>query len=255
MITPHWVSAFLDLPVEVFEEGVRFWSGVTGYELSERRGGTGEFATLVPPEGEDFLRVQRIDAAPARIHLDLHVPDPPAATRAAFDRGADLVADHGRWTTMRSPGGLAFCFVTHPGSRRPPAMVHAGGDQSLVDQVCLDIPAARLDEECAFWAAITGWDHHQVASPEFSRLASPPGQPLRFLMQRLGDEDGPVRAHLDFAADSREAEVSRHVGLGATEVRRHRNWTVLHDPGGLPYCVTDRNPTSGVLPGRISERD
>jgi predicted enzyme related to lactoylglutathione lyase len=49
------------------------------------------------------------------------------------------------------------------------------------------------------------------------------------------------RAHIDFRADDRPAEVARLVGLGATEVEEHTVpgmvWTVLRDPEGNEFCV------------------
>ncbi len=188
--------------------------------------------------------MQRVQDGPGGIHLDLHVADPRAAAEAATTLGATEVADRG-YVVMRSPGGFTFCFVTQPAARRPPPRVHDDGTSSLVDQVCLDIPAAAYDEECAFWAAVTGWEHHDVDSPEFTRLARPDGQPLQFLLQLLDETSGPVRAHLDLAADDRAAEVRRHVLLGARFDTEGRGWTVLRDPAGAAYCVTDRNPVTG----------
>ncbi len=104
------------------------------------------------------------------------------------------------------------------------------------------MPVAAHDEECAFWAAVTGQRHVDVASPEFSRLVRPEGQPLQFLLQRLDEPNGRVRGHLDLAADDRAAEVRRHVRLGAVLDAEGRGWTVLRDPAGAPYCITDRSP-------------
>ena len=70
----------------------------------------------------------------------------------------------------------------------------------------------------------------------------PDAQPLRWLLQRLHDPDGAVRAHLDLACDDRAAETARHVALGATVVRVHDGWTVLTDPVGTAYCITGRPP-------------
>jgi len=40
-----------------------------------------------------------------------------------------------------------------------------------------------------------------------------------------------------------DAEVERHVGLGASVVRRvPGDWTTLRDPAGREYCVTGRAP-------------
>ena len=186
---------------------------MTGYRLSEPRGEHREFATLVPPTGDDFLRVQRVQDGPGGLHLDLHVADPRASADAAKDLGAGEVADRG-YVVMRSPGGFPFCFVTEA-ARAAPNRWSTDGTASIVDQVCLDMPVAAYDEECAFWAALTGQEHVDVASPEFSRLVRPEGQPLQFLLQRLDEPNGRVRGHLDLAADDRAAEVRRHVMLGA----------------------------------------
>lgn len=72
--------------------------------------------------------------------------------------------------------------------------------------------------------------------------------PLRLLLQRRDDGDGPTRAHLDLTCDDPSAESFRHVALGATIERRHEFWTVLRDPAGRQYCVTSRNPDTGRLP-------
>ena len=109
----------------------------------------------------------------------------------------------------------------------------------------LDLPAAAHDAEVAFWCALTGWEH--VASPlaEFGYLRRPPGLPLRLLLQRLGEPAGPVRGHVDLACVDRAASRERHIALGADVVAEHDFWTVLRDPGGMPYCLTHRSPTSG----------
>ena len=78
-----WMSAFLDLAADEFDRDVAFWQGVTGYALSATRGAPPEFATLVPPDGDDYLRVQRLGGGASRIHLDLHVEDPQAEAEAA----------------------------------------------------------------------------------------------------------------------------------------------------------------------------
>lgn len=240
--TPFWVSAFIDLPPDGFDRGVEFWQAVTGYSLSSRRGIDGEFATLVPPEGDDFLRVQRLADGAGRIHLDLHVENPTVAAEAAVEAGAHVLMRHeAGYVVLRSPGGFVFCFVRHQASVRPPPATWPSG-RSQVDQVCLDVPPERYDAEVAFWRNLTGWEYAEVDSPEFARLHPPDSQPLRWLVQRLDDPGGPVTAHLDLCSDDRDAEVARHVALGATAGARHDWWTVLTDPVGTTYCVTRRRP-------------
>lgn len=237
-MNPFWVSAFLDLAPDDHAPGTVFWRAVTGYDLSSSRGDHGEFATLVPPEGDDYLRVQRLQDGPSRIHLDLHVEEPRAAADRALTLGATEVADLGH-VVLTSPAGLTFCLVSHPASERPgPATWPGGGSQ--VDQVCLDVAPTAYDAECAFWRGVTGFDTTPTSSPEFRRLDGV-GQPLRFLLQRLDDEQ-PARIHLDLAAEDRGAEVDRHLALGASVAAQGRGWTVLADPTGTSYCVTDRSP-------------
>jgi hypothetical protein len=61
-------------------------------------------------------------------------------------------------------------------------------------------------------------------------------------LQRVPEKrTGKNRAHLDFSAADRPAEVARLVALGATEVGEHSvsgmTWTVLQDPEGNEFCV------------------
>jgi len=244
-IAPFWVSAFLDLAPGDFDRGVAFWRDVTGYAVSAPRGETHQFVTLVPSDGDDFLRVQHLDDGPSRIHLDLHVDHPTYAAEAAVELGGHVLVRHeAGYVVVRSPGGLVFCFVTHPAARRAAPATWPGGHRSQVDQVCLDVPPPAYDVEVAFWQGLTGWDLTEVDEREFERLQPPDEHPLRWLVQRLDDADGTVRAHLDLATDDRDAEVARHLALGAAEVARHDGWTVLTDPVGVTYCVTRRPPSS-----------
>lgn len=242
-ISPYWVSAFLDFEQGDFDRGVAFWRDVTGYAVSETRGETGQFATLVPPDGDDYLRVQHLDDGPGRVHLDLHVEQPTIAAEAAIELGGHVLVRHEQgYVVLRSPGGLVFCFVSHPAAHRPAAASWPGGHRSQVDQVCLDLPPSSYDAEVAFWRGLTGWDLTEVDEREFERLQPPDSHPLRWLVQRLDHDQPAVTAHLDLAADDRDAEVDRHLALGATEVSRREWWTVLTDPVGTTYCITRRPP-------------
>jgi hypothetical protein len=222
-MAPSWVTAFLDLPAGHVDDAVVFWRSVTGYALSPSRGDHDEFATLLPPSGDAYLRVQRIGSAEPGVHLDLHGPGQ-------------------RFEVRRSPGGLPFCLVPGEESSTPPPARWDDGTRSVVDQVCLDIPPGIWEDECAFWASQTGWELSGGGRPEFRRLRRPAGQPLGLLLQRLDEGDGPVRAHLDLAADDRQAEVRRHERLGARVVAAREGWTVMRPPAGPRYCVTDRVP-------------
>lgn len=242
-----WLTAFLDLAPADVDAGVDHWRRVTGYDLSPWRGVDGEFASLLPPDADDHLRVQRLGSGPSRLHLDVHVADPRAAARNAEQAGASVVAELG-YVVLVSPGGMPFCFVSHPASRPAAPATWPGGVSSVVDQVCLDIPSSAYDDECAFWQRVTGWELRvSPTHEEFRRLIRPKGQPLQLLLQRLGEREGRVRAHLDLATSDRAAETRRHVDLGAEVLDVRQGWTVLADPAGSPYCLTDRTPETRVL--------
>lgn len=240
---PLWLEAFLDLPEDTYDAGATFWSAVTGYPRGPQRGPEGQFATLVPPEGLDYLRLQRLADGP-RIHLDLHVDDPGAAAAEAARLGASVApSPFDEVAIMRSPGGFVFCFVPEGAGERPPPRTWPDGHASYVDQVCLDVPPSRYDAELDFWAAITEWDRvDPEPGSEFGRLTPGPDQPLQLLVQRLDDEQDAVTAHLDWSATDREAEIQQHLAAGAVVQGRFEGWTVMRDPAGLTYCITGRTP-------------
>ena len=243
-MTPHWMVAFIDLPGDSHEAGADFWSAVTGFQRGPQRGEQGQFATLLPPTGIDYLRVQRLEEHTPRVHVDFHVDDPATAATELVGLGAEVLeSPYGDLMTLRSPGGLVFCLVPEPGGPRPPPTTWPDGRTSYVDQVCLDIPPSAYDDELAFWAAVTGWRRRDpVPGSEFGRLTPGPEQPLQLLLQRLDDEQARVTAHLDWSASDPEAEVAAHVAAGAEVQGRFEWWTVLRDPAGLTYCVTRRRP-------------
>ncbi|HET8559395.1 MAG TPA: VOC family protein [Marmoricola sp.] len=236
-----WLTAFLDFRPASFDAGAAFWAGVTAATLSAPRGEHDEFATLLPPSGEPWLRVQRLQsAAPARVHLDLHAHDPAALRRLADGLGAVLVHDAG-FASYTSPGGLPFCLVSAPGGPLPEP-VDWGTHRSRADQVCLDLPHRQWEREVDFWSSLTGLEVVDVEAPEFLRLDVPASLPLKLLLQRRDDDAGPVRAHLDLATDDPIAEVARLRELGAVHRHEGARWTTLADPTGLELCVTHRRP-------------
>ncbi|NHT17627.1 VOC family protein [Cellulomonas sp. IC4_254] len=250
MIT--WATAFLDSTAADWDRTLAFWQAATASTLSPFRGPDDEFVTLVPADGDGYLRAQRVRSGPGGVHLDLHVPDTRAAADAAVLLGAREVAasDH---VVLTSPGGLAFCFVDAYPARRPAPVTwphpEGGTYTSLVDQLAVDVPADRWDAERRFWAELTGWPEQPTApGAALVPLRRPDGLPLRLLLQRLDEPDGPVRAHLDLACSDRGAETDRHVALGAQVEAVRERWTVLRDPAGRRYCLTDRDPATGGLP-------
>lgn len=225
----RWTTAFLDSPSRVAE---LFWQAVTGSGLSPRRGPDGAFATLLPAEGDPYLRVQVVGDGPPLVHVDLHVEDVTTQADRAAALGASVVSAEDGLVVLRSPAGLPFCLVRWEGEA-----VRPRGGRSLVDQVCLDIPEQGFDVEADFWSALTGWQRRPGSRPEFDVLDRPAAMPLRFLLQRVSGHAG---LHLDLACSDRAAEVVRHEELGAQVERVHERWTTLTDPAGRRYCITDR---------------
>jgi hypothetical protein len=245
----RWLTAFIDLPVDRFEVGAAFWQEVTESRRSAPRGDDEQFATLLPQDGDAYVRVQRTSAGP-RIHLDLHVDSVATARRAAEQLGAAVDVDLGH-VIMRSPTGMTFCLVPHRGESTRPAPAH-GGLPHRLDQVCIDVPAPLFEREAAFWHELTGWELHRSRLAEFAALDQPPSCPLRLLFQRLGpDDDAEVtRAHLDIACGRRVDDVRElHEGFGAEFVAEGQLWVTMRDPAGMVYCLTQRDPTSGRITG------
>lgn len=245
-MTAHvgWLTAFLDTVSEAAPAAEAFWADVTGYELSQRRGGAQEFASLLPADGDPHLRLQRVrQSSPGGLHLDLHTDDVAALAEHAERLGASASYLDEGYVACGSPGGMSFCVVPHPGSRRAAPAQWSGG-ASIVDQVCLDIPPSMWEQESRFWADLTGWE---LVDPdptdEFARLRRDESLTLQVLLQRLDDEASVVVGHLDVASDDLDAEVQRHVAAGAVELGRYEWWVVLRDPSGRRYCIT-RRPAS-----------
>lgn len=242
-MTVRWTYAFLDRPGTAADRAGAFWAAVTGARLSEPSGGHGEFVTLSVDGADACAGVQRIVSGEGGVHLDLSVEDIPEFVAAARRLGAGTVAEHEGWTVLRSPAGQLFCAIPwHGESVRPPV---AYG--SRLDQVCLGIPPSRYDEEVTFWSALlSDWDSVPGSLPEFRVVRPPAGLPVRFLLQRTEDER-PVSAHPDLACADVAATRARHEGHGALTVAEFGHWTVMRDPTGGVYCLTGRDPWTGML--------
>lgn len=248
-MTIRWVTAFLDLPAAAAESGTGFWGAVAASTPSARRGERGEFRTLLPADGDPCLRVQVVVDGPGGVHLDLHVDDVEVLAARAVELGAEVVARPGH-VVLRSPGGLLLCAVGHHGETIPPAPVPLGASATRVDQVSIDVPAPDFDRECRFWAELTGWELRASRLSEFAALERPPGIPWRLLLQRLGPDDagGAARAHLDVACGPEvDAAIAHHVSLGALRGADGVVWTTMTDPAGLAYCLTRRDPLTGLI--------
>jgi len=99
----------------------------------------------------------------------------------------------------------------------------------LIDHV------VQHDEALTFWSGVTGVTPTQGAEAPYSAIG--PIGSLNLEVQRLG-EGTPARIHLDIESDNPAAEIDRLIGLGATVVQREEDFAIMHDPGGLVFCVT-----------------
>ena len=160
--------------------------------------------------------------------------------------GADLPA---HLSVVAGPGRVTVQVHDSVAPTVPAPASFPGVRRTRVYQVSIDVPAPYFADEAAHWAEVTGGRVEVLdRRPEFAWLRIPDGpRPLDVLLQRLDRIDGPVTAHLDVGSPDRDAEVRRHLALGALLVADEEFWTVLADPAGLPYCVTDRDPATGEL--------
>jgi hypothetical protein len=243
-MTIRWMTGFFDFPVRRFPAGRDFWLGVTGYALSPPRGPKGDFATLLPSDGDAYLRVQRIYDGPAACHLDFHAPGWAELAARADRLGAHREFTEEGLAVFRSPGRLPFCVSDEGGGpSSPPAARWPGGSVSRLDQFVLDIPADRYDAECSFWADLTGWELRDSPPTRLAGLTGPAGMPLRLMLRRAGAAPAAtVSAHPDLASSGVEEEVARHQALGATRSQDHDGWVTMRDPAGLAYRIAPRDP-------------
>lgn len=242
----RWLAVFADVPRGRADAAVRFWAAITATGAQSARGRRREFVPLTRPGDDPYLWVQKLGhgSGDGGWHLDLFTSDPVSAAGVAVSLGAQRVRAEADLLTLTTPAGQPFCLVNgKEGQRRAKPRQWPGGHRSLLDQICLDLPALVYEEESRFWSVLTGWEHRRADLSEFSSLTGPPQMPLRILLQRLGAADtGPARAHVDFCCDDVAAERARHEALGATTERTAEHWVTLCDPVGLQYCITDRTP-------------
>ncbi|GGC78104.1 hypothetical protein GCM10011512_00800 [Tersicoccus solisilvae] len=241
-----WLHCFLDVPADRLDAAGAFWAAALGWPLGEPWPGHPEFRSLVPAAGDAYVHVQRIDEGGPRVHLDIESPEVSADVARLVDLGATRgrTDPAGDWQVMASPGGLPFCVVPGTDARRRPDGVDVGdGVRDRLVQLCIDAPRDAADAEVAFWrAAIPGRWAASTGEGLIGKLHPGVGSTLKLLFQRLGEETGPVRAHLDVGTTDVERDASRLERLGAVRVRDDDGWVTLRDPAGLAFCTTGNDP-------------
>jgi predicted enzyme related to lactoylglutathione lyase len=95
-----------------------------------------------------------------------------------------------------------------------------------------------------FWSAALGLTERRDLDAE-SILTDGDWSHPRLTFQKIPESSSrPSKLHLDLTADDRRAEVRRLRNLGASELREVTveedwTWTVMADPDGNEFCVTD----------------
>ena len=212
-----WLSAFLDLAADEHEAGPRAVGAADRLpavrDPRRRRRVRRPWCRRTATTSSASSGWAR---ASSRVHLDVHVADPWAAAEDAVRLGAAVVADERDYLTLASPGGFTFCVVPHPARRRAarrPTGPTAPGPGST--RSASTSRRRRTTRSSRSGRTLTGWEARPPRPDvEFARLTPPAGQPLNLLLQRLDEDEPAVRAHLDWCATDRDAEVDRHVAAG-----------------------------------------
>jgi hypothetical protein len=103
--------------------------------------------------------------------------------------------------------------------------------------VFIDVAPNIAQQSATFWSAALGWPlgDSWPGHPEFRSFAAPEGH--SFIHRQIGDH-GP-RIHFDLEIVDRGL-ADRLVELGAVVTGRGDGWRPMRSPGGLPYCLVDR---------------
>jgi predicted enzyme related to lactoylglutathione lyase len=104
----------IDVPSQVVEETVAFWSAALG--ATPVRTKMPQYTILDNAAEPNRLVVQAIEDGPPGVHFDVHTDDMDAEIERLVGLGATLVdpqwKDHpGSWVIMRDPAGIEFCLV------------------------------------------------------------------------------------------------------------------------------------------------
>lgn len=238
----RWINLVLDVPGQAMPDALDFWCQISGCQPSAPRNDVGHTITMLPAAGSSWLKVRTLAGDVPRVHLELSVDDVDAATSEAVGLGATVHERSADVVILWSPAGVRFA-LTH---ERPDADgVQVRDLDSLIDQACLDIPSNRYDAEVKFWSQFTGWGEVPGHYPEFTALERPDAIPVRVTFQRVGS--GEAGCHADLACRRALRTQRRHVELGAVVDDVRQRWTVMVGPSGMRYCITERDPITGLL--------
>ena len=122
---------------------------------------------------------------------------------------------------------------------------------SLISLGAVNMEAANPTSLATFWAAVTGAPTPEPGDVIYLPPSGPEGFGM-FFQPSGGPRPDRQASHLDLTVPwgSREAEVERIVGLGAShqwdvlDEFPHVRWTTLADPEGNLFCVAEHPPAA-----------
>ena len=120
--------------------------------------------------------------------------------------------------------------------------------RSCLGGLIIDCRTNDLDKEAQFWSEALGFEIRPTVDPDDANyvvLDTPEGEPYI----ELQSVEHPSRVHLDIKTDDLEAEVQRLERLGATRVKKVKDWWILEAPSGHRFCVIPLHPGQNV--GRL----
>lgn len=123
---------------------------------------------------------------------------------------------------------------------------------SRLGGLIIDCQTRDLQRDGAFWSEALGYAIRATDNPDdvgYLVFDTPPGEPY----VEVQAVDHPSRVHLDIKTDNLDAEVRRLEDLGATRVRRVKEWWVMQAPSGHRFCVIPLHPGQDV--GRMNVWD
>lgn len=120
----------------------------------------------------------------------------------------------------------------------------AGKHPSRVSTLMIDCLDEHFEEAVAFWSEALGLPvkKRPSARQRYLTLGQIEG-PLFVRLQRVPDAPG---VHLDIETRDIRKEVARLEAAGAQRKYKIKQWWVLEDPSGTPFCIV--RPESDLLP-------
>lgn len=123
--------------------------------------------------------------------------------------------------------------------------MHRSGLGGLI----IDCNTDNLEREAQFWSRALGLEIRPAENSgdsNYVEFDTRDGEPYIEVQSVVH----PSRVHLDIKTDDLEAEVERLEGLGATRVKKVKEWWVMEAPSGHRFCVIPLSPGQNI--GRLN---